>query len=156
MSVAGENPLPSGADTLLSISGLGGFSYQARGLTQTLSVIRQAVEQERTVNGKLIDVSNPIFRQWASKITCSDVSAPPFDGLWPGAIVTVQCAAYLCYLTGNLGSPARAQVVGSVFSRNGYTFYRPILTMMVGQFQQGHPEWQAGYSWSLDLEEVSA
>ena len=28
-----ENILPAGSDTLLTISGLGGFQYQARGLT---------------------------------------------------------------------------------------------------------------------------
>src|ERR1039458_8090577 len=96
-------------DTLLSISGFGSMLYQARGLTQTLEVIKAANQRERTIGGVLVDISNPIFRKYSSKITCTDVDAPPLDNIWPGMTVTVHCAASLCYPTGRSGSPARTE-----------------------------------------------
>lgn len=152
--MAFENVLPSAADTLLTISGLGDFQYQARGLTQTLSVIKQASQQARTVNGILVDVSNPLFRKYESKITCTDVDAPPLDGLFPGMVVEVGCAASLAYLTGNPGSPYRGAVSGSTYTQGDYTFYRPVLTMMVVQPSEQFDEWKADVQWEIDLEEV--
>lgn len=149
-----ENVLPGGADTLLTISGLGGFQYQARGLSQTLSPIGQLKQQLRTINGRLIDVSNPAFRKYASKITCTDVDAPPLDNLWNGMIVTVQCAASLAYQTGNPGSPYKTIVAGSEYTNGHFTFYRPEMEMMVMDFHQTFDEWKADNGWELDLEEV--
>jgi len=149
-----ENTLPAGSDTLLVISGLGGFQYQARGLTQTLEVIKQASQQERTINGVLIDISNPIFRKYGSKITCTDVDAPPLDGLYPGDTVTVLCAASFCFLNGNPGSPFRTVVSGSEYVQGHYTFYRPVLTMMVMTLHEHFDEWKCAMSWELDLEEI--
>lgn len=153
--MAFENVLPSGADTLLTISGLGGFQYQARGLTQTLETIAASKQQKRTINGALRDVSNPVFRKYASKITCSDVSTPPIDNLWPGMEVTVHCAAGLCYLTGNVGSPYRDVVSGSDYVVGNYTFYRPVLTMMVSDgVKLNFDEWKCVVGWEIDLEEI--
>jgi hypothetical protein len=149
-----ENILPSGADTLLVISGLGGFQYQARGLTQTLTIIKQLQQQLRTINGSLIDVSNPAFRKYASKITCTDVDAPPLDNLWPGMVVTVQCAATLCYETGNSGSPYKPITPGSSYTNGHFTFYRPMLSMMVMDVQENFDEWKSDNGWEIDLEEV--
>jgi hypothetical protein len=149
-----ENALPAGSDTLLVISGLGGFQYQARGLTQTLEVIKQSISQERTINGKLVDISNPIFRKYSSKITCTDVDAPPLDGLFPGETVLVHCAASLCFLNGNIGSPFRTVVSGSEYTQGHYTFYRPVLTMMVMSLQEHFEEWKSSVGWDLDLEEI--
>ena len=149
-----ENILPSGADTLLTISGVGGFQYQARGLSQTLSVIKQTQQQLRTINATLIDVSNPAFRKYASKITCTDVDAPPLDNLWPGMTVTVQCAASLAFETGNSGSPYKPVVSGSMYTNGHMTFYRPELTMMVMDVQETFDEWKSDNGWELDLEEV--
>lgn len=149
-----ENVLPPNADTLLVISGLGGFQYQARGLTQTLAVIPQAGQQERSVNGVLVDVSNPAFRKYVSKITCTDVNAPPLDGLFPGMVVTVFCAASFGYETGNPNSPFRTPVSGSEWSSGHMNFYRPVLDMMVRNVSQNFDEWKADNGWELDLEEI--
>jgi len=149
-----ENILPANADTLLTISTLGELQYMARGLTQTLDVIKEAVQQRRTINGSLIDISNPQFRKYASKLTCSDIGTPPLDNLWPGYIVTVGCAVSLSYPTGNPGSPFKPVVSGSEYVQGHYTFYRPMLTMMVGIFDWSFDEWGAKVNWSLDLEEV--
>ena len=149
-----ENTLPSAADTLLVITGLGGFQYQARGLTQTLAPIKQAQQQVRTVNGVLKDISNPIFRKYSSKISCTDVDAPPLDGLFPGMAVTVFCAASLCYLNGNPGSPFRPSVSGSGWTQGNYTFYRPILQMMVMDLNESFEEWKSNVQWEITLEEI--
>ena len=158
MSSPLENELPvvngTTYDTLLSISGLGQLLYQARGLTQTLSVIGAAKQQQRTINATLVDVSNPAFRKYQSKISCSDVDTPPFDNLFPGMTVIVDCACQLCYLTGNPGSPNRLEVSGSSYVSGAYTFYRPVLTMLIVQPDDHFDEWKAENHWSLDLEEV--
>lgn len=154
ISPAPENVLPSGADTVLTISTLGGFQYQARGLTQTLAPIKQMQQQVRTINGNLRDISNPVFRKYGSEITCKDINAPPLDGLWPGMVVTVGCAAVLSYRTGRSGSPAREQVSGSSWTLGHFTFYRPILEMMVLDVNTSFEEWNSDYQWKLSLEEV--
>lgn len=156
MPLEGELPgtPPNVGDTLLTISGFGSLLYQARGLSQSLEVIPQSKYQMRTINGVLTDVSNPIFRKYSSLITCTDVNTPPFDALWPGMQVEVECAAYLCYLTGNTGSPGRTVASGSEYVNGNYTFYRPVLTMLVGELRINHDEWKADVQWSLPLEEV--
>jgi len=152
--VAGPWQYAASADTLLTISGFGTMLYQARGLTQTLEVIKAASQNERTVNAVLTDISNPAFRKYASKITCTDINAPPLDNVWPGMTVTVGCAAYLCYPTGRSGSPGREVMSGSDFVLGNFTFYRPVLTMLISDFHEAAEEWKADVSWELDLEEV--
>lgn len=149
-----ENVLPPGADTLLIIEGVGGFHFQARALTQSLEVIKAAQQLQRTVNGVLADISNPIFRKYSSKITCTDVNSPPIDNLWPGMEVVVHCACSLAYQTGNPGSPARHEVSGSFWSDGHMNFYRPLLMMRVVAVREEFEEWQARNVWAIDLEEV--
>lgn len=156
MPVSPEGVLPAGADTLLFISGLGGFQYQARGLKQTLSPIKQSQQTVRTVNGHLIDISNPIFRKYSTKISCDDVDAPPLDNLWPGMEVTVECAAELSYLVGNPGSPFKPEVSGSSYQPVGspFIFYRPVLIMRVLSISHSLDEWKHENSWEVELEEI--
>ena len=149
-----ENVLPAGADTLLVISSMGNFQYQARGLIQTLGLIPQATDLERSVNGKLINMGYPVFRKYMSKITCTDLDAPPLDGIWPGMLVTVHCAASLSYANGNPGSPGRPEVSGSSYVQGGFTFYRPVLEMLVKTFSENWEEWKGDMGWALELEEV--
>lgn len=131
------------------------MTYQARGLSQTLEHIQAAVQLERTINGNLTDVSAAQFRKYQSKISVPDeVEAPPLDGIWPGMQVTVGCAAYLSYPNGRALSPQRPEVSGSSYTENGYTFYRPLLTMLVRDFNYTLDEWGRKTNWTLDLEEV--
>lgn len=150
-----ENVLPAGADTVLTISGFGSMIYQARGLSQTLETIAAASQLERTINGTLIDVSAPQFRKYQSKISIPDeVDAPPFDGIYPGMIVIVGCAVELSYPNGRVGSPRRPEVSGSSYSQNGYTFYRPVLTMLVRDVHTQLDEWGRKVASALDVEEM--
>jgi hypothetical protein len=149
-----ENVLPANSDTLLTISAMGGFLYQARGLTQTLQPIKQSAQIVRTINGGARDVSNPAFRKYASKISCTDVNPPAFDTLFPGKVVTVHCAVSLAYEAGNPGSPGRSEVSGSAYTEGHFTYYRPLLQMMIMDWNDAFEEWKAGNAWQLDLEEV--
>jgi hypothetical protein len=156
MSGGFENVLPANSDTLLTISSFGDMLYQARGLSQTLEVIGEATQQERTINGTLVDISAPQFRKYSSTINSpNDTDAPPLDGVWPGMIVTVQCGVTLAYLTsGGNGPHNRPEVSGSSYVLGAYTFYRPELTMMVKKVEQHFDEWKCVVGWTLDLEEV--
>ena len=147
-------PVGPTQDTLLTISSFGTLLYSARGLTQTWATIKEASSQEYDNNGVLVDLSNPAFQQYETTITCTDISAPPLDNVWPGMTVTVGCTAYLCYPTGRSGSPARDVVSGSDFVLGAFTFYRPLLTMLIRDFHEAFEEWKADFSWELDLEEV--
>lgn len=149
-----ENILPAGADTVLTISSLGGFQYQARNLSQTLAVIKEASQAVRTINAALRDVSNHAFRKYESEISCTDINAPPLDGLFPGNIVTVQCASILCYKTGNPGSPHRNEVSGASWTLGEFSFYHPVLEMMVIDVNENFEEWKSDFQWKLKLAEV--
>ena len=147
-------PVGPGTDTLLTITGFGALLYQARGLTQSLEVIKAANSQERDIEGALIDISGKQFRKYVSVVTCTDQTAPPIDNLFPGMRVTVECACPLCYLTGNPGSPARPEVSGSSYVEGDYTFYRPVLTMLIRDVKLSFDEWKADIQWQIFLEEV--
>lgn len=140
-------------DTLLVITGIGIAPYSARGLTQTLTPIDASKQLRRTINGALADVSYVQFRKYNSKITCKDQATPAVDGIWPGAVVTVECVHELARLTDTEG-PARPVVPGSERTEGDFTFYRPILEMRVMDFSNGLEEWNADYNWSLELEEI--
>lgn len=151
-----ENVLPVNSDTILSISSFGNMLYQARGLSQTLTVIGEATQQERTINGNLVDISAAQFRKYASTINSpSDVDAPPLDGVFPGMTVIVECVVGLAFLTSGGNGPAhRPEVSGSSYTQGSYTFYRPVLTMMVKHVETQLDEWKNVVGWKLDLEEV--
>lgn len=156
---------PGPSMTVLTLSGVGVPPYSARGLTQSLAPIGASQQMRRTINGNLRDFSQSQFRKYGSTISGDDQQPPACDGVWPGRIVTVGCIVELAVQgvepeteTGSdseapfvFGRPA---VAGSVRTESGFTFYRPVLTMMVTGFNQGRREWEAGVSWSLDLEEV--
>lgn len=137
--------------TLLAITGLAA-PYAVRGLSQTLEPISAAGNNRRTINGSLLDVSAPQFRKYRSVISCADMRIPALDGVWPGQLLVVDCAAYLSYPTG--GTPQRVVVPGSSFTEEGFVYYRPRLTMRVASFNASEDEYGAINSWSVELEEI--
>ena len=148
------NPPPTLADTQLFISAWGQLIYQARGLTQTYKFIEGALQIDRDAYGNAIDLSNPAFHKYRTTITCTDVRPPPLDAAFPGIVYTVTCAAFMCFPVGNPGSPARTVASGSDFTENGFTFYLPVLTMMVFDASWFREEWKANQGWSLTMEEA--
>ena len=148
--MSGEDP-----GTLLTISGPSGTGelvalYSARGLTQTLTPIAAAIVLRRSINGKMIDMSAPQFRQYASKITCTDQRAPALDGIWPGMEVTVDCVVEIA------GSGSAGRSGNDMRTEGDVTYYRPTLTMIVTALNWQIDEYGCAVGWELDLEEKEA
>ena len=134
----------------LVIAGIGLPAASIRGVTQTLEPIGAAAQLMRTVNGALVDVSAAAFRKYASTIRCSDQPPPALDGVWPGALVTVDCVAELAHPQG--GSPARTVVASR--TEDGFVYYRPQLSMRVLSFDVDRDAWGATVAWTMTLEEA--
>lgn len=148
-----EPALAPDQSTLLVITGMGVPPYSARGITQAFEPIEGAAQVVRSVNGVAMDFSHEQFRKYRTSITCTDQQAPALNGVWPGKIITVECVAEFAYLTAG-GSPARPVVPGSSREEGAFTYYRPILELMVTAFNAGSGEWSAEVNWSLEGEEV--
>lgn len=140
------------ASTALVISGDGMPPYAIRGVVQSLEPIDGAGNLRRTVNGGLVDLSPAQFKKYRSTIRCDDMDSPAFDAVDVGDVLTISCAIELCYKTG--GSPQRSVVSGSSRTADGFTFYRPQLSMMVVNKSQEFDEWGAAVNWQLELVEV--
>jgi hypothetical protein len=125
--------------------------YSARGLTQTLELIDTAPPR-RTINGELDGETPAAFRKYRSTITCEDLRAPALDGAYRGQAVVVDCVAELSYPSG--GSAGRPVVPDSERTEGGFVFYRPRLQMRVIDIRVSYSEWDAEYSWQIDLEEI--
>jgi hypothetical protein len=138
--------------TLLVLSVGGVPLYSARDIQQTLQPIKAAANARRTVNGLLVDLSVTPFHKYESQITCTDVEALAFDGLFPGMAVTVDCVSELVYKTAG-GAPSRPVVEGSERVVGSYTIYRPRLNMMIVDMKQQLGESTHATQWELDLEE---
>jgi hypothetical protein len=139
-------------ETLLNLD-FGVALYSARGLTQSLAPDGASRSMRRTVNGRMVDLSVSGFRKYVSTIQCRDTGSPALSGIWPGQIVVVDCIVELCHETATAGQE-RTAVAGSEREANGFTYYRPQLTMMVDNFQIDRDEWGAMVGWTLDLVEV--
>lgn len=139
--------------TKLVLAGVGVPDFSARELHQTLTPIAQQGAPRRTINARLIDLGLPQFEKYASVISCNDLDPPAFEGLWRGMEVTVDCVEELGYAAMS-GSPSREVVEGSQRTKDGFTWYRPRLRMMVMDW--GTTEDEAGKvaGWSITLEEV--
>lgn len=137
--------------TLLVMTTIGVPLYSARGLTQTLTPCPDTKPPPmRTINGEARFLGASQMRKYDSIITCTDMNAPPFSGLWPGDIVTVDCVYELSYKTAG-GSPER--VVVSTRTVGDFTLYRPRIEFMVVDFNQNFQEYQHDYAWQLTLTE---
>lgn len=139
--------------TLLTLSGPGIPDYSARGLHQTL----------RRVEGG--------YPKYRSTISGNDVDPPALDGIQiivprrtvngtlvnvgfsPSIVFSVGCIYELGYLTAG-GSPEKPVVDGSARTVLSWTYYRPLLSMMMTGFNPEYDEYGAMTRWSLDLEEV--
>lgn len=143
------------AFTLLTLSGIGVPPYSARGVKQSYTMIGAAAQLARTINGTAIDLSEEQFRKYATTIQCDDQDSPALDGIFPGQVLTVEWVAELCYpsSTGG-GSAARTAVSGSEREADGFTFYRPTMSMRVVSYQVNKDEYGATVGWTMDLEEV--
>src|SRR5215831_9101240 len=127
--------LPS-TGTLLVITPISGANapqltpYSSRALTQTWELIGgPQAWLRRDVNGIMRSIADSRFRKYKSTITCSDGQTPALDDAWVGVTCEVSCAFEFSFPTG--GTPARPVVSGSERTDDGYTFYRPLLLMII-------------------------
>jgi hypothetical protein len=127
--------------------------YSARGITQTMKPRLGAKSQRVTVNGELVDLSLTRMQKYNSVISATDVRPPSRDDVWPGHTVNVACAYLLSYPTSG-GSPHRTVLSGSSFVQGAFTFYRPVITFMIDECGGSFAEWEAGYQWSISMNEV--
>ncbi len=137
-------------ESVLVLTGMGVPEYSARGLSQVLTPVRGAADLRRIVNGTLINLSVPEFEKYLSVIRGSDQEPPAVEAVWPGLELTVDCIVELAYIT-TTAAPERTVVASR--EANGFTFYRPRLTMLVLDFQLERDEWGDVVAWTLELEE---
>ena len=139
--------------TLLVMTPIGVPLYSARGLTQTLTPVQEAKPApQRTINGEARFLGGSQMRKYESTITCTDQNAPPFDGLWPGEEIVVECVCELSYKTSG-GGPDRGAVTCSSRTVGDFTLYRPIMNFMVVDYNQSFAEYPHDYQWQLTLTE---
>lgn len=134
--------------------------YSARGLTQTLELIKGTsgggnplgTQLRYDVNYNLIDLTVTASRKYLSTVSCRDTETPALDDVWIGTICEVSCALELSYPTG--ATPIRPAVAGSERSEGHINFYRPLLTMMVVDPKISFEEYPGVYAWQMLLAEV--
>lgn len=139
--------------TLLRLAGVGVPPYSARGVTQTLAPIDEANDLRRAIDGSLMDLSYAPFRKFKSTISCDDMDSPAVNGAWPGQVVTVECVTELASAEYDMNFD-RPAVEGSIRQSGEFYFYRPILTMMITNYEIKTDEYGAAVGWSMELEEV--
>lgn len=148
-------------ETVLSIEGLDLPPYSARGLKQTITPISSAAVLRRDLNGALQDLGASQFRKLATTITGADVAPPALDGVWPGAVLVIDCLQEWA-VRGVFAEDTEATelplgrdyVPGSIRNDGTFTYYRPRLTMRLVEFSMDADEWAAGVAWNMTCEEI--
>lgn len=141
----------------LTITGAGQPNpYSIRGLVQELRPIGERSQVRRTINAAAVDVGNAAFDKFESTLACEDMSAPVFEGVFPGKQLTIECVCDLGYDTAAGGSPARPVVPGTDRIIGGGTIhlYRPIITFLVVDWEMEAEVWGKVYAWALELTEA--
>lgn len=147
-------PVSASQDTILVLNGIGINRWAFRGLTETLRPIPEAAAGlTRSINGTKLNWTQPQFQKFALTLTCTDFRMPPFDGVWPGAEVTVDCVSEFVYPT-SVGSPGRTAVPGSTRVEGSFTLYRPRLDCVFLGFNEATSEWAADVAWEAEFEEI--
>lgn len=142
---------PTSEFTVLILDPIGTPDTSARGITETLDVL--GGDLRRTVNGELIDLSPAQFRKFRISWSCDDMDSPAVNAIYPGAHLTVAAITELAYLTAT-GSPDRPVADGSSRVVGDFTFYRPVLDVLVAAWQIETNEWGAATGWRMTAEEV--
>lgn len=139
--------------TLLTLSGPGIPDYSARGLHQTLRRVDGGFPKYRsTITGS--DVDPPAFDRFQKAIPRRTVNGTLINvGFSTATVLSVGCIQELGYLTSG-GSPEKSVVSSSSRVQDSWTFYCPLLSMMVIDFSVEYDEYGSMTHWSLDIEET--
>ena len=115
--------------------------------------IPAATYQRRDLNHKLHNLASNKARLYRLVISGRSVAPPAFASLWPGDILTVHVPKEVCRETTS-DDLNRSAVSGSQYTEDGFTFYRPLLTMMVEECPQSFIERTVEENWILSLNEL--
>jgi hypothetical protein len=151
--------------------------FSGRECTQTLMPIPHGALR-RTINGNLVWVGNKGHRKFQSLISCKDKASPALSGMWKGSLLKVGCIQSLTQIvpqrieqiqlerealslhlyesSGKFWLAEKAEdrwiEIPSAFP-GGFITYRPLLLMVVNNYQLETDEWGLEVGWSLELEE---
>ena len=123
----------------------------AFGVETDLQLIGSGNRLRRTVNAKLVNISDPAFDKFLVTLSASDMILPAIAGLRHGDAVTVECPLVI---RERGATPSRPAVPGTVSTGPGWVEYRPVLDCLVDDPVMSERESKAEASWSLRLEEV--
>jgi hypothetical protein len=145
-------------DLQIEGGGPGVNAYSARGLRGRLQPIDEARglnKLPRSVNGGIVDISAPQFRKYHLDVYGSDGEPPAIDNLWVGQICTVSVLTELAYPAVG-GTASRPAVIGSgrVSGDGNYLIYRPLLIMLLVDWDIERDAWNALASWKLEMTEA--
>ncbi|GAW37006.1 hypothetical protein RA2_04081 [Roseovarius sp. A-2] len=137
--------------------------------------IRSASQTARTIDGRLVSLGDPAFRQLEVTISVSDQIAPALDNLWEGDELTIHSPDYMTEAGGVLtlsrepvpGTVTAHAVDGTVLASPEsrtvnvpdavYVRYRPIFGVKVtAPLDKRATEGKARVSWTLVTEEDEA
>jgi hypothetical protein len=88
-------------------------------------------------------------------LTCTDQEAPALAGIWPGKAFVFHSIATLSYPTAEPAKKERDSVPDSEYVVGDFTFYRPILNLVVYSWQTGIEEYGREINWKLEAQEDS-
>jgi hypothetical protein len=123
----------------------------ARFVECAIEPISTSTRFERTVNGRLVDLSDPAFRKLAVNLSAADLVVPAIGGLYVGQAATVEIPTVI---RERGAVPARQAVEGSILIGNGWVEYRPVIEAMITGLSTSETEGKAAASWSIQVEEV--
>ncbi|MBM3605046.1 MAG: hypothetical protein FJX25_09890 [Alphaproteobacteria bacterium] len=116
----------------------------------SIAPIEGAVKFRRTVNGTLVNMSNPAFNKWIVSVSGTDKILPALADVPPGA----QAMLYLPTVVREAGPlPRRQPVPGSLISSPQGIEYRPIVYGAIIINPMSDTEWMSDVEWSFDVEE---
>lgn len=151
-----EIPLPPGSHRSLE------FSVQP---------IREAAQLARTIDGRLVDLGDAVFRRLEVSISARDQVPGALDNIWPGDALTIHSPERLSEAGGVL-TLSREPVPGSILAHASdgsviaepeertvnvpaaaYITYRPMLGVIVASANRSGVEGKAAVSWRMTAEE---
>lgn len=125
-------------ETDIVITGVGFADYSARGITCSLEPIEASGQLRRTVNGTMVNLSNPAFQKYKMTISATDQKFPQLGGVWFGKEVYV--TSIITLNTGGATSSTGATAIG--------------FTGMITNWTVELDEWAADAPWSIEIEQI--
>lgn len=125
-------------ETDITITGVGFADYSARGITCSLEPIEASGQLRRTINGTMLDLSNPAFQKYKMTLSATDQEFPKLGHVWFGKEVYV--TSVITLQTGGGTATTGATAIG--------------FTGMITNWTVERDEWAYDASWSIEIEQI--